>query len=69
MKKCPCHNCTKRKVARDYNCHSHCPDYDDYVADRVKYNIYNNGNSIEYMNYRENIIRKRIKEKNEKNRT
>lgn len=23
----PCLGCTRRKVTRDYNCHSHCPDY------------------------------------------
>lgn len=23
----PCLGCTRRKVTRDYNCHSHCPDF------------------------------------------
>lgn len=69
MKKCPCHNCEKRVATKEYNCHSDCPEYADYLADRIKYNLYHNGSDIEYMNYRENIIRKRIKEKNEKNRT
>lgn len=23
----PCLGCTKRQVTRDYNCHSHCPDF------------------------------------------
>lgn len=23
----PCFGCTKRQVTRDYNCHSHCPDF------------------------------------------
>lgn len=69
MKKCPCHNCSKRKVTSDYNCHSHCSDFDEYVEDRAKYHTYNNGNNSDYMNYRKTMILKRKKKKNEKNHT
>ena len=69
MKKAPCRNCPKRIVTSEYNCHSHCPEFDEYVEDRLKYRNYNNGNSADYMSYQSQIIQKRIKEKNEKNRT
>lgn len=26
-KRNPCYGCERRKVTREYNCHSHCPDY------------------------------------------
>lgn len=66
MKKCPCHKCEKRVATKEYNCHSDCPDYAEYLADRIKYHVYNNGNNPDYMMYREKMVLKRIKKRNEK---
>lgn len=69
MKKSPCHNCQKREVTKERNCHSDCPDYAEYVEERLRYRAYNNGNDHDYMNYRRNTILKRMKKKNEKHRS
>ena len=68
MMKSPCYKCPKRKVTKDYNCHSHCKEYQEFVEDRIKYHKYNNGNSAEYIAYARKIIEKKVKRKNEKNR-
>lgn len=69
MMKCPCKGCTKRKVDSTFNCHSNCLDYAEYKSDLAKFRRYNNGENDEYLNYRTKTIMKRIKEKNEKNRS
>lgn len=28
----PCQYCEKRKITDDYNCHSHCAEYNEYRA-------------------------------------
>lgn len=35
ISKTPCFGCKERKVTADYNCHSVCPAYTAFVADRA----------------------------------
>jgi hypothetical protein len=67
--KAPCKDCKRRKVTKDYNCHSHCKEYQEYIEDRNNYHRYNNGNNADYMDYVIKIAQRKIKRKNEKNRT
>ena len=64
----PCYKCTRRKVTLDYNCHSHCPDYAKMVADNEKRKQYARKKVGEYESYLSNVINKRRRIRNEKNR-
>ena len=68
MKSDPCYKCPDRKVTKEYNCHSNCPRYAEQVEDCKKRREYNNGYNSDYMNYKNSLMEKRIKRKNEKNR-
>lgn len=62
----PCHNCGKRNVTAEYNCHSDCKDYADYKVELAK-----KEKPIReqiYTSYIQKAIYKRRKKKNEKNR-
>ena len=68
MRKKPCLGCTERNVTATHNCHTNCPNYAEQVADCKKRRDYNNGISADYMNYKQALIDKKIRRKNEQNR-
>lgn len=63
----PCLGCTKRQVTRDYNCHSHCPDFLGLKEeDAARAEVIKQKKAVESMmiDVREKSIKRTAKDKN-----
>jgi hypothetical protein len=67
MKNSPCYKCENRKVTKDNNCHTDCPDYAKYRQEIDK-SQKPSGENI-YVNYMINSVQRKRKKKNEKYRS
>lgn len=62
----PCYGCTKRVATKEYNCHSHCPEYLALKAEKATKAMViktNKGNEALFMNTRIRQMRKSTNKK------